>query len=150
MGGKTYKYIEDDYDREKDYKREMSRQHKEKIPRPYSSTVRQRTTFTKDKQCYSEEGLNVKLKKELYKYPGAQHSGPFKPSHPPKKGYNKTIEKFPEYKEDQGKKIKQKSLDHYAKQTGHWKYPAKHRSKPCTTITGNFRNHKQAFYSKFY
>lgn len=28
------------------------------------------------------------------------HDMPFKPSNPPKKGYNKTIDKFPPYKED--------------------------------------------------
>lgn len=28
------------------------------------------------------------------------HDVPFKPSNPPKKGYNKTLDKFPEYKED--------------------------------------------------
>jgi hypothetical protein len=28
------------------------------------------------------------------------HDVPFKPSNPSKKGYNKTIAKFPEYKED--------------------------------------------------
>ncbi len=62
IGGKNFRYMEDDYDREKDNKREKSRQHKEKIPRPFSSTVRQRTTFTKDQQCYTIEGLTLKLK----------------------------------------------------------------------------------------
>ena len=50
MGGTSIKYIEDDYDREKDKSRENLRQHKENIPRPFSSAVRQKTTFTKDKQ----------------------------------------------------------------------------------------------------
>jgi len=29
-----------------------------------------------------------------------KHEGPFKPTHPPKKGYNGTIAKFPPYIED--------------------------------------------------
>ena len=33
------------------------------------------------------------------------HEFPFKPSHPPRKGYNKTLEKFPEYKEDPMKAV---------------------------------------------
>jgi len=28
------------------------------------------------------------------------HDAPFSPAQPPKKGYNRTIAKFPEYKED--------------------------------------------------
>jgi hypothetical protein len=150
IGGTTIKYTEDDFDREKDHKREVGRKHKEKIPRPFSSTVRQRTTFTKNKMCYSEEGLKLKPKKELYKYDPADHSGPFVPSNPPKKGHNKTIDPFPKYVEDPGKKIMQKSLDHYAKQTGYWKHPTHYRSKVCTSITENMRNQRQSYYSKFY
>ena len=33
---------------------------------------------------------------------------PFKPSHPPKVGYNKSIGKFPQYKEDPPKPLKRK------------------------------------------
>jgi len=150
IGGSTIKYSEDDYDREKDHKREESRKNKERILLPFSSRVKQRTTFTKDKHSYSVQGIALHPKKELYEYEGAKHSGPFKPSHPAKKGHNKTLEKFPTYVEDQGKKIQQKSLNHYAKQTSHWKHPTKHKSKVCDTITGNFRNHRQAYYSKFY
>ena len=29
--------------------------------------------------------------------PDVDHENTFKPSHPPRKGYNNTIEKFPEY-----------------------------------------------------
>ena len=36
------------------------------------------------------------------------HDAPFKPSHPPKKGYNRTLDKFPEYKEDPMKEIVRK------------------------------------------
>jgi hypothetical protein len=35
-----------------------------------------------------------------------QHDAPFKPSHPAKRGYNKTLDKFPEYKEDPMKEVK--------------------------------------------
>jgi len=50
MGGNNLKYMEDDYDREIDKKREDTRNHKQKIPRPFSSAVRQRNTFTKNEQ----------------------------------------------------------------------------------------------------
>ena len=43
-----FTYIESDYDRQKDLAREKLRKHKQLIPRPFSSTVRQRDGFTKD------------------------------------------------------------------------------------------------------
>ena len=96
------------------------------------------------------EGLTLKLKKELYNYDKVKHKEPFKPSNPAKKGYNKTLEPFPRYKEDPGRKMKAKSTKHFARHTGYWKPNMKDRSKPCTTITGNFRNERQLYYSKFY
>lgn len=150
IGGSVYRYTEDDFDHQKDDNRERLRKHKEKISSPFSSTVKQRTTFTKNQMCYSEEGLKIKPKKKLYQYEPAKHSGPFVPSHPAKKGHNKTLEPHPKYIEDQGKKIAKKSIEHYAKQTGYWKHPTKYRSKVCTSITDNPMNHRQAYYSKFY
>ncbi|CAI2375938.1 unnamed protein product [Moneuplotes crassus] len=150
MGGKTIKYIEDDYDREKDYKREQSRRHKEKIPKPFASTVKQRTTFTKDEQCYTIEGLTLKLKKELYNYDKVKHPQPFRPSNPAKKGYNKTLEQFPSYTEDPGRPAKKESTKHYAAQTGKWRPTARSKSKPCPSIVENPKNKRQLNYSRFY
>ena len=82
----------------------------------------------------------------MYIYPGAKHSAPFKPSHPAKKGYNKTLQKFPVYREDQGKKVAQKSREHYAKQSGYWKHPTKYRSKVCPTIIHHLRNEKPRYF----
>ena len=36
------------------------------------------------------------------------HDEPFYPSHPPKRGYNKTLDKFPPYKEDPLKVVTRK------------------------------------------
>jgi hypothetical protein len=58
------------------------------------------------------------------------HPGAFKPSNPAKKGYNKTLEKFPAYVEDQGRKINLKSVDYYAKQSGLWKPTTDNKTKP--------------------
>jgi len=92
----------------------------------------------------------LKLKKELYNYEKVKHPEPFRPSNPAKKGYNKTIETFPSYSEDPGRKAMAKSIDHFAKHTGHWRYPKKDTSKPCVTINGHLRNQRQLNYSKFY
>lgn len=53
---------------------------------------------------------------------------------------------FPIYTEDQGKKVAQKSKEHYAKQTGNWKHPTFYKSKVCTTIDGNLRNERKFYF----
>ena len=58
------------------------------------------------------------------------HPAPFRISNPAKKGYNKTLENFPTYVEDQGRKTHQKSIDYYAKQTGLWKPTTDNKTKP--------------------
>jgi hypothetical protein len=50
------------------------------------------------------------------------HDEPFYPSHPPKKGYNKTLEKFPSYKEDPLKPIERKKEEKDADKAK-WKPP---------------------------
>lgn len=150
IGGNRFKYVEDDYDREKDRKRENSRKHQQKIGKPFSSTVRQRNTFTMNEQCYSVQGLTLKLKKELYNYEKVKHPEPFKPSHPAKKGHNKTLQAFPKYSEDPGRKLAAKSTKHFARQTGYWKPTKNFASKPWTTITGHQRNQRKINYSRFY
>lgn len=42
------------------------------------------------------------------KQPNLVHDAPFKPSNPPKVGHNKTLEKFPEYKENPPKRVTRK------------------------------------------
>lgn len=93
-----------------------------------------------------KRGLVNKEHKQMYIYEPAKHSGPFKPSHPAKKGYNKTLQNFPTYTEDQGKKIAKKSIEHYAKQTNYWKHPTHYKSKVCTTIEGNLRNERKFYF----
>jgi len=99
------------------------------------------------------EGLTLKLKKELYNYESVKHTQPFRPSHPAKKGHNKTLQAFPMYLEDPGRKAATKSTKHFAKQTGYWKPTRRYTSKPCTTITGNHTNQvkqRQIDYGRFY
>ena len=48
------------------------------------------------------------------------HDMPFKPSHPPKKGYNKTLDKFPEYKANPMRVVERK---HEEDDRAKWKPP---------------------------
>lgn len=40
--------------------------------------------------------------------PAMEHDKPFKPSNPGKRGYNRTLQKFPEYKENPTKPLVRK------------------------------------------
>jgi len=71
-------------------------------------------------------------------YASVTHSNPWKRSNPPKKGYNKTINKVA-YTEDPGK---EKSRP---KTAGIWRHPTHYLSKPQPTITNNFKNVNSQF-----
>ena len=56
-----------------------------------------------------------------------EHDAPFKPSNPSKRGYNKTIAKFPAYKEDPLKFVERnKEKETGSDDKGKWK-PTYHR-----------------------
>lgn len=50
-----------------------------------------------------------------------EHDAPFKPSHPPRKGYNKTLDRFPPYKEDPLKPVLRKKTAEGEDERGRWK-----------------------------
>lgn len=75
------------------------------------------------------------------------HDIPFKPSHPPKRGYNKTLDKFPEYKEDPLKFPERKAEAENEK--GKWKPTHNKKSIITPSITTNFKNLKAEFPSVF-
>jgi hypothetical protein len=50
----------------------------------------------------------VARKPQEKRAPLIEHDVPFKPSNPAKRGYNRTIDKFPEYKEDPLKEVTRK------------------------------------------
>ena len=77
-----------------------------------------------------------------------QHDAPFKPSNPPKKGYNKTIDKFPPYKEDPMKPTMRKKTEEGADERK-WKPTHNKKTIPSTSITTNYRNLKTEFPSVF-
>ena len=62
--------------------------------------IRRRETFSTIKETYGEDRMYPPRKPPQNGKPLITHDAPFKPSSSPKKGYNKTIDKFPPYKED--------------------------------------------------
>ena len=74
---------------------------------------------------------------------------PFKPSHPPKVGYNKSIGKFPKYTEDPPKQLKRKIVDDNADEPPKFKMTHNMKSKPTPSVATNLRNLKASFPSVF-
>ena len=75
------------------------------------------------------------------------HDMPFKPSHPPKRGYNKTLDKFPEYKPNPMRVVERK---HEEDDKAKWKPPKLHKQAiPSASVVTNYRNLKSEFPSVF-
>jgi hypothetical protein len=77
------------------------------------------------------------------------HDEPFYPSHPPKKGYNRTLDKFPPYKEDP-MKVVERNKDTEKDDKATWRPPKimKH-TIPSSSVVTNYRNLKTEFPSIF-
>ena len=68
--------------------------------KPFSQRVKSTGTFVTQKEAYGEDRNYPQRKLPGKRKPLMEHDFPFKPSNPPKLGYNKTLDKFPEYKPD--------------------------------------------------
>ena len=80
----------------------------------------------------------------------AEHDKPFKPSHPPRVGHNKTIDKFPVYIEEGVKEItKRREVDPDAPPIPKFKPTHNYKTRPTPSVAVNIRNLKSAFPSVF-
>ncbi len=77
-----------------------------------------------------------------------EHDAPFKPSNPAKKGYNKTLGKFPDHIADPMKQVtrKQGSVDD---EKARWRTTYRLRTKPTPSVVTSFRNLKVEFPSVY-
>jgi len=88
-------FIPDPYERKKQTTSNDWREHKRKLGKqPFQLSYRPKTAFTSNRELYSiPDGLP-----EHQQHTRQSDGRPaFLPSHPPKQGYNRTINKFPEY-----------------------------------------------------
>ena len=76
-----------------------------------------------------------------------EHDKPFKPSHPPKRGYNKSLAPFPTYIPDPKKGIERRRDEEDEKP----KFKPTHNTKgrPTPSVACNMRNLKASFPSVF-
>ena len=81
--------------------------------------------------------------------PAVEHDRAFKPSNPPKLGYNKTIAPFPLYKEDPKKPITRRVPVEGEEERSKFKPTHNSKSRPTPSVATNMRNIKTSFPSVF-
>jgi hypothetical protein len=109
--------------------------------------VKKKETFATVKEAFGEDRTYLPKKPEEKRKPLMEHEAPFKPSNPPKRGYNKTLDKFPEYKEDPLKVVVRKKTPETDERK--WKPTHNKKSMPTHSVTTNYRNLKTEFPSIF-
>lgn len=141
-------HMADPFDHRKELEKKEREDHLSKLQeKPFSNKVKPRETFAAVKEVFGEDREYPARKEAEKRKPLMEHDAPFKPSNPPKRGYNKTLDKFPEYKEDPLKEVVRKkgADDDKAK----WKPTYNKRSKPTPSVTTNYKNLKSEFPSVF-
>lgn len=149
LGGKI-DYIEDPYNRRRELERKEREEHYKKLQeKPFSQRVKHKETFATIKEQFGEDPPVPARKAPEKRQPLMTHDEPFYPSHPPKKGYNKTLDKFPPYKEDPLKVVERKK-DEGGDDRGKWKPPRTMKPTiPSASVVTNYRNLKTEFPSIF-
>jgi len=100
---KTSKHMADPYERKREMEAKERIENKKKLQeQPFRSVSHGGDNFATVKQTFGKDGkvLAYAPPKPLKEASKTHHEQPFKPSNPSKQGYNKTINKFPQYKED--------------------------------------------------
>jgi hypothetical protein len=128
--------------------------HESKVQeKPWSQVVKKRDTFNPIKEVFGTDVALPKVEEVLKGQDPPPHSPlhdkPFKPSNPPKRGYNKTIDKFPEYKADPLKFIERKKPVEGEEERPKFKPSHNKKSMPVNPVATNIRNLKTEFPSIF-
>ena len=144
----TVPYIEDDYNNKRKLeKKELEEHHKKMQEKPFSQRVKHKETFYSIREQLEENPPIPQRKPPAKREPLMTHDAPFKPSHPPKKGYNNTIDKFPEYKPDPMRVVQRQNKE---EEKAKWKPPKTQKTDLAqTSVVTNYKNLKSEFPSVF-
>ena len=142
-------YIEDPFNRRKEMEKKEREDHYKKLQdKPFSQRVKGKETFFTVKEQFGEDPPIPARKPGEKREPLMKHDMPFKPANPAKKGYNKTLDKFPPYKPDPMRVVERKKDEEEDK--AKWKPPKLHKhSVPSASVVTNYRNLKSEFPSVF-
>lgn len=121
--------------------------------KPFSQVAKHKDQFNPVKEVF---GTNVAIPKFEEVLKGQDpppyaplHDKAFKPSNPPKNGYNKTIDKFPAYKEDPLKFIERKKPVEGEEERPKFRPSHNKKTMPMVPVATNYRNLKTEFPSIF-
>ena len=107
--GGAIPHSEDDYNRPKLFEQAQREYHESMLQdKPFSQRAKHTATFNTTRQILEENPPIPERPLKPKTAPSLVHDKPFKPSNPGKKGYNKTLAKFPRYQEDPKKPIERK------------------------------------------
>jgi len=110
---KTHPHMAEPFDRQRELESKEREADKKKLQeQPFRYNSHGGDNFNRNKHVFGKDDkvlqpAPAKVKEDSKK----MHEAPFKPSNPSKHGYNKTIAKFPEYKEDPIKQAVRKFED---------------------------------------
>lgn len=152
--GGNLPHMPDPYDYKREILRKEREEHESKVQeKPFSQMAKKKDTFNPIKEVFGTDVALPKIEEELKgQNPPPHmplHDKPFKPSNPPKKGYNKTIDKFPPYKEDPLQAIKRKKPVEGEEEPPKFKPSHNKKSMPVVPVATNYRNLKSEFPSIF-
>ena len=116
--------------------------------KPFSQKVKGVEAFNSIKEVFGEDRPYPAKKAPAPEKPPMTHDIAFKPSNPPRKGYNKTLDKFPEYKEDP-LRFPERKKEGEDDGKGRWKPTYYKKTVPSPSVTTNFKNLKTEFPSVF-
>ena len=149
FGGKI-PYMEDDYNRPKELAKKDIEYHKSKIQEvPFRQRVGKIDLFNSHKNVLGEDVPIPHRPPKEKKAPLMEHDRPFRPTHPPRVGYNKTIGSFPAYKEDPPRQLKRKVPVDGEEEPAKFKPSHNYKSRPTPSVATNLRNLKASFPSVF-
>ena len=155
--GRIVEHMSEDYNAPKKLARKELDYHLSKLEavgggKPFKNKVAEIGDFNDILQVYDwRRDAQVRTPPKRRPACGEIHDGKnFKPSHPAKHGYNKTLKPFPEYKENPLKFVKRKMpIEGEEDEMKPFKKTHNTKSRPTPSIQTNLRNLKAAFPSVF-
>uniref|UniRef100_A0A7S3FT23 Cilia-and flagella-associated protein 96 n=1 Tax=Strombidium rassoulzadegani TaxID=1082188 RepID=A0A7S3FT23_9SPIT len=147
--GDNIDYMPEDYDAKKKIAIAERKYHEQKVQeKPFLQRARHTEVFNKPQAVYMEDPpIPPRAPKPKVVAPNIHDDKPFKPSHPPKRGINATIEKFPEYIPNPPKEKKRVKLEDGQEEDDRkgFKVTYKGLSRPQPSVATNIRNLKASY-----
>lgn len=151
LGG-VIRHMGDDYDAGKKLAQKEREYHMSKLQdKPFSQQCRRlrNGVFNSHKTVFDIKEDIKALPRTMTAPRRAEHDKPFRPSNPPKKGYNKSIARFPNYMENPPKELTRVRPVDGEEQPPRFKMTTNFLSRPTPSVATNMKNLRTSFPSVF-